>query len=72
MGAIMALEAPEAAVHGRDSHQFTISARRHHQMDPRLEAQWLEDRRQEAGQEHGTLAAARCRPSAATRSAGTG
>ena len=57
----------EAAVPGRSPHRQPVHARRHHEMDPRLEAQRLAHRRQEAGQEHRPVAAARRRARAASR-----
>ena len=59
MGAIMALEGLTRPSPVELHTEFAISARRDHQVDPWLEAQWLEDRRQEAGEEHRTLAKAR-------------
>ena len=49
----------EEAVHGRPAHRQQVRARRHLEVDSRLEAQRLEDRRQEAGEEHRPVAAAR-------------
>ncbi len=64
MAAISALAGAQAAVPGRPPHRQPVHARRHHEVDPRLEAQRLAHRRQEAGQERRPLAAARCRRSA--------
>ena len=57
--AIEALQGAEGAVRRRAPHRFRISPERHHQMDPRLEAQRLEDRRPQAGEERRPLAGAR-------------
>ena len=62
----------QAAVPGRPPHRQPVPARRHHEMDPRLEAQRLEHRRQEAGQERRPLAAARRGARAPQRATGTG
>ena len=57
--AIEALQGAEAPLRGRAPHRFRISPQRDHQMDPRLEAKRLEDRRPEAGEERRPLAGAR-------------
>ena len=72
MAAIAALEALKKPCHGRTAHRQQICPRRHLEMDPRLEAQRLEDRRQEAGQEHRPVAAARRRDPARTTCIGAG
>ena len=72
MGAISALEIAEAPLRGGDACRFQLREGRHHQVDSRLEEEWLEDRRQEAGEERRTLAAPRRRPSHRTRFPGTG
>ena len=70
--AIEALSALKRPVHRRASHRFRISAERHHQVDPRLEAERLEDRRPEAGEERRPLAGARRADRRRTRSTGAG
>ena len=72
MAAIAALEALKKPSHRRAAHRQQVCARRHLEMDPRLEAQRLEDRRQEAGEEHRPVAAARRRDRSSTTCAGTG
>ena len=62
----------EAAVPGPALQRQPISARRHHQMDTRLEAARLADRRQAAGQECRSVAAARRRGGPARRRLGNG
>ena len=49
----------QAADAGRGLHRLAVREERHRDVDPRLEAQRLEDRRQEAGEERRTLARAR-------------
>ena len=61
MAAIAALEALKQPCDGRAAHRQQVCARRHLEVDPRLEAQRLEDRRQEAGEERRPVAAARRR-----------
>ena len=72
MAAIAALEALKKPFHGRTAHRQQVRPRRHLEVDSRLEAQRLEDRRQEAGQEHGPLAAARRRDPAPRRALALG
>ena len=62
----------EAALHGRSAHRQPVCARRHHEMDQRLEAQRLAHRRQEAGEERGPVAAARRRARRARRALALG
>ena len=60
--AIRALEALKRPVAGMRPYRLAVCAEGHQRVDSRLEAQRLEDRRQEAGQE--------CRPLAAPRRPG--
>ena len=61
MAAIMALEALKRPCVVDLYTDSPVCAPGHHGLDPRLEAQGLEDRRQEASQERRSLAAARRR-----------
>ena len=72
MAAIAALEALKrpCAVDLHTDSQYV--RRRHHEVDPRLEAQRLAHRRQEAGEERRSVAAARRRARPARRCIGTG
>ena len=54
---IRALEALKRPSRVRALHRLAVRAEGHHRVDPRLEAQRLEDRRQEAGEERGPVAA---------------
>ena len=58
MAAIQALEALKRPVKVAPSHRQPIRAGRHHRVDSRLEGARLADRRQEAGQERGSVEAA--------------
>ena len=59
MAAIEALNALKQPVRGRSLHRQQLRQGRHRRLDRRLEAQWLEDGRQEAGQERRAVASAR-------------
>ena len=59
MAAIEALNALKRAVRGRSLHRQQLCQGRHRRLDRRLEAQRLEDRRQEAGEERRAVAGAR-------------
>ena len=59
LAAIPALEVACAAFGPHRRHRQRLCEERRDGLDPWLEAQWLEDRRPQAGQERGTLAAAR-------------
>ena len=70
---IRALRVAQAPVATVDAlHRLAVREERHRDLDPRLEAQRLEDRGQEARQERGPVARARRRSSRATTSRGTG
>ncbi len=72
MAAIAALEALKRPCDGRAAHRQQVCARRHFELDPRLEEERLEDRRQEAGEECRSVAAARCRGPATRRALALG
>ena len=65
MAAISALEALKKPCTRRSLHRQPVCPAGHHRLDPRLEEERLAHRRQEAGQERRTLAAARRRAEAA-------
>ena len=62
----------ETPLQGRAAHRQPICARRHHRVDPRLEAQRLAHRRQEAGEERSTCGSGSTPRRRATRSTGAG